>query len=119
LKDLNEVLNEGLTRRLKIAPDVSTNYRYGQIRRAARFVIQICGHEWAIDIPRSGRAVQNVELRIKIKRITKLVAIAQGKPPSPLWRQLKAHAIQMSAGPYSKALLQRISENTMQKPSAQ
>jgi hypothetical protein len=75
-------MKEGLIRRLKIAQDVSTNYRYGQIRRAARFVIQVCGHEWALDIPRLERAVQNVELRIKIKRITKLVAVAQGKPPS-------------------------------------
>ena len=80
MEDLNEVLNEGLTRRLKIAQDVSTNYRCGQIRRAARFVIQVCGLEWALDIPRLGRAVQKIQLRIKIKRITKLVAIAQGKP---------------------------------------
>jgi hypothetical protein len=53
-------MKEGLIRRLKIAQDVSTNYRYGQIRRAARFVIQVCGHEWALDIPRLERAVQNI-----------------------------------------------------------
>ena len=47
----DQSLIDGLTKRLKVEPAISKNFRHGQLRRAAYFAIKECGHEWALKVP--------------------------------------------------------------------
>lgn len=111
--DLDDVLRDGLTKRLKIDLD-TRKFNHGQIRRAARFVVSVCGYEWALSIPPARRSLESRRLRATVKKMVKSIVKEQGKCPHQTWRALCAHAIHISAGAHSKAILQRISDESKQ-----
>ena len=110
--DLEEVLHDGLAKRLQI-DSISNSFHHGQIRHAARLVVSVCGYQWALNIPPVRDSLENRRLRAKLKKMVQSIVKQQGKCPHHDWRVLHAHAIHISAGAYSKAILQRISDASL------
>ena len=63
----DQSLIDGLTKRLKVEPSVSMDFSYGQLRRAASFVVKECGYEWALKVSVVHELREHRSFRRKIK----------------------------------------------------
>ena len=105
----DQSLIDGLTKRLKVEPSVSMDFSYGQLRRAASFVVKECGYEWALKVSVVHELKEHRSLRRKIKNIVEQVVATQGKSTEGVWRQFRAHAINIASRFESKKIISRIS----------
>jgi hypothetical protein len=105
----DQSLIDGLTKRLKVEPSVSMDFSYGQLRRAASFVVKECGYEWALKVSVVHELREHRSFRRKIKNIVEQAVIAQGKSKDGVWRQFRAHAINIASRFESKKIISRIS----------
>jgi len=99
----------GLSKRLKVEPGVSLDFSYGQLRRAASFVVKECGHEWALKVSVLHELREHRFLRKKIRNIVEQAVSEQGKSTVGVWRQFRAHAINIASRIESKKVISRIS----------
>ena len=109
MTDPDQTLIDGLTKRLKIDPDHSLDFSYGQLRRAASFAVEKCSHEWALKFSVVHEPIEHRRLRKKIRNIVEQAVSAQGKSTEGVWRQFRAHAINIAARYESKKIISRIS----------
>ncbi len=109
MTNADQNLREGLTKRLKVESGVSTDFSYGQLRRAASFVVKECGYEWALKVSVVHELREHRSLRRKIRNILEQAVSAQGKSTNGVWRQFRAHAINIASRVESKNIISRIS----------
>ena len=105
----DQSLIDGLSKRLKVEPGVSLDFSYGQLRRAASFVVKECGHEWALKVSVVHELRKHRFLRKKIRNIVEQAVSEQGKSTVGVWRQIRAHAINIASRIESKKVISRIS----------
>ena len=105
----DQSLIDGLSKRLKVEPEVSLDFSYGQLRRAASFAVKECGHEWALKVSVVHELREHRFLRKKIRNIVEQVVSEQGKSTVGVWRQFRAHAINIASRIESKKVISRIS----------
>jgi len=105
----DQSLIDGLTKRLKVEPAISKNFRHGQLRLAAYFSVKECGHEWALKVPVVYEPIEQRRLRRKIRNIVEQVVSEQGKSTEGIWRQFRAHAINLASRIETKKIIVRIS----------
>ena len=105
----DQKLIDGLTKRLKVEPGDSMDFSYGQLRRAASYAAKECGHEWALKVSVVHELSEHRTLRRKIRNIVEQAVTAQGKSPVGVWRQFRAHAINISSKVASQKIISRIS----------
>ena len=102
-------LIDELSKRLKVEPGVSLDFSYGQLRRAASFAVKECGHDWALKVSVVHELREHRFLRKKIRNIVEQVVSEQGKSTVGVWRQFRAHAINIATRIESKKVISRIS----------
>ncbi len=105
----DQKLIDGLTKRLKVEPGDSMDFSYGQLRRAASYAVKECGHEWALKVSVVHELSEHRSLRRKIRNIVEQAVSAQGKSTVGVWRQFRAHAINISSKVASQKIISRIS----------
>ena len=104
-----------IQKRLSLDENDDNSFYHGQIRECARYLVQECGHEWALRTylfpkentteARNLRGFRNV-LRGYLER----TVAAQGKDKSVFWRQFRAHASKIATRVESRLLVKRIAE---------
>ena len=109
MTDADQSLIDGLTKQLKVKPGVSLDFSYGQLLWAARFAVKECGHEWALKVSVVYEIREHRFLRRKIRNIVEQAVSAQGKSTVGVWRQFRAHAINIASRIESKKVISRIS----------
>ena len=109
MTNLDQTFIDGLSKRLKVEPGVSMDFSYGQLRRAVSFAVKECGHEWALKVPVVYEPIELRRLRRKIRNIVEQVVSEQGKSTEGIWRQFRAHAINVASRIETKNIIVRIS----------
>ena len=109
MSNLNQTTIDGLAKRLKVESSDSLHFSYGQIRRAAFFVVKECGHEWALKVSTVHELRVHRVLRRKIRNVVEQAVSMQGKSTVGIWRQFRSHAIKIASRLESKKIISRIS----------
>ena len=109
MTNLDQIFIDGLSKRLKVEPRLSLDFSYGQLRRAASFAVKECGHEWALKVSVVHEIREHRFLRRKIRNIVEQAVSAQGKSTVGVWRQFRAHAINIASRFESRKIISRIS----------
>ena len=109
MTNLDQTFIDGLSKRLKVEPSVTLDFSYGQLRLAASFAVKECGHEWALKVSVIHEIREHRFLRRKIRNIVEQAVSEQGKSTVGVWRQFRAHAINIASRIESKKVIIRIS----------
>lgn len=109
MTNFNQTFIDGLTKRLKMEPGLSLGFSYGQLRLAASLAVKECEHDWALKVSVVHELIEHRFLRKKIRNIVEQVVFEQGKSTVGVWRQFRAHAINIATRIESKKVISRIS----------
>lgn len=109
---LNQNTIKEIIKRLTIDTSISSNFSYGQLRRAASFTVKECGYEWALKVSVVNESIEHRRLRKKIRSIVEQAVSSQGKSTDGVWRQFRAHAINIATKFESKKIIARISSTS-------
>ena len=115
IPEITDHLIHEIQKRLSLDENDDNSFYHGQIRECARYLVQECGHEWALrtylfpDVNTS--EARNLRRFINVLRgyLERTVA-AQGKDKSVFWRQFRIHAIKIATRMESRLLIKRIAE---------